>query len=162
MTIRFTKAPHGDKSHTLTCIRDDGTVTGMRSSDFFILHDLTHYAVETVLGFSDAFYGLLSQGWAIESFEERQPGTRKVREMPYMAGVVEVIVGAVNIELNSGRQDEEAEQKNLRDAFGALGAPSYDVTPAQFAAIRARRDEFLTAWRGTAPGGVLELCFPLA
>jgi hypothetical protein len=74
MIIRFTKAKNEDRPSTITCFRDDGTTTGMPSTPFFVRHDLTHYAVETVLGLRTAFFGLLAQGWEISSFEEREPG----------------------------------------------------------------------------------------
>lgn len=39
-----------DGRPTLTCIRADGSRTWSRVHPFFPLHDLTHYAVESVLG----------------------------------------------------------------------------------------------------------------
>src|SRR5690242_11145716 len=47
MVVRFTKPRNEDRPPTFTCIRDDGTTTGMPSTLFFVHHDLTHYAVET-------------------------------------------------------------------------------------------------------------------
>src|SRR5207237_7810377 len=60
LTIQFTKRTDG--AAVLKCIRDDGSVTWQRVDDkqaaFFPLHDLTHYAVETELGFRQGFFGL--------------------------------------------------------------------------------------------------------
>ena len=60
LVIRIKKKTDG--SAALSCTRADGSVTWQRQDGklglFFPLHDLTHYAVETTLGFSRAFYGL--------------------------------------------------------------------------------------------------------
>ena len=70
MTIRLTKGRNG-KPPTLTCLRDDGSCTWQVSSDYFARHDLIHYAVETTLGFQQAFFGLLAQGRDLNSFGTR-------------------------------------------------------------------------------------------
>jgi len=53
MLIRIKKKTDG--AAALSCVRPDGTVTWQRQDGlqgrFFPLHDLTHYAVETVLDF---------------------------------------------------------------------------------------------------------------
>jgi hypothetical protein len=59
-----------DGRATLRCTRGDGSVTWQvqraRHAAFFPLHDLTHYAVETVLGFRRGFFGLIADGWDID------------------------------------------------------------------------------------------------
>ena len=52
MVIRLTKGK-GEKPGTLTCVRDDGTTTWQKSSEYFARHDLMHYAVETTLGYME-------------------------------------------------------------------------------------------------------------
>ena len=58
LLIRIKKKTDG--SAALSCTRADGTTTWQRQDGqlgaFFPLHDLTHYAVETVLGLPRAFY----------------------------------------------------------------------------------------------------------
>jgi len=64
LLIRIKKK--GDGSAALSCLRADGSVTWQRQNGqqgrFFPLHDLTHYAVETVLGHTRGFYGLVAKG----------------------------------------------------------------------------------------------------
>src|SRR5256885_9526625 len=59
ITIRIKKNPDGRRS--LSCTRADGTTTWQRQEGgqaaFFPRHDLTHYAVETVLAHRSGFYG---------------------------------------------------------------------------------------------------------
>ncbi|HEY5060709.1 MAG TPA: hypothetical protein VII52_04185, partial [Gemmatimonadaceae bacterium] len=70
LIIRIKKKSDG--SAALSCIRADGTTTWQQQNGklgrFFPLHDLTHYAVESVLGFRNAFYGLVASGWDLADF----------------------------------------------------------------------------------------------
>ena len=63
LTIRLTKGR--DSRSVLTCTRPDGSTTWSKVSDYFPTHDLAHYAVETTLGISRGFYGLILEGWDI-------------------------------------------------------------------------------------------------
>src|SRR6185436_2865273 len=100
LTVRIKKKTDGNAA--LSCRRADGTVTWQRQEGghgvFFPLHDLTHFAVETVLGFRRAFYGLVAEGWDISTFEERGIAAR----LPEDAGLAEVIVGFFDAERASG------------------------------------------------------------
>ena len=68
MRVQITKKADG--SGVLRCVRDDGSVTWQKQTDrhaaYFALHDLTHFAVETTLGFRRGFFGLIAEGWDIE------------------------------------------------------------------------------------------------
>src|SRR5258708_38782505 len=64
LLIRIKKKANGGAA--LSCLRADGSVTWQRQEGlqgrFFPLHDLTHYAVGSVLGGDQAFFGLIAQG----------------------------------------------------------------------------------------------------
>src|SRR4030095_7920419 len=96
LTIRIKK--NTDGTAALSCTRANGTVTWQRQLGaqgmFFPRHDLTHYAVETVLGFQSAFYGLIADGWDISALRPPCPRGR-IREE---AGVPELIVGFLDAE----------------------------------------------------------------
>src|SRR4051812_18986744 len=96
MIVRIKKKTDGGAA--LSCERADGSVTWQRQDGrhgaFFPLHDLTHFAVESVLGFGDAFYGLLAQGWDISRFE--MPGASKT--LPLEASIAELLVGFFDVE----------------------------------------------------------------
>jgi hypothetical protein len=59
-----------DGAGLLRCTRADGSVTWQKQSErhavHFIHHDLTHFAVETTLGYTQGFFGLVAAGWNIE------------------------------------------------------------------------------------------------
>src|SRR5215213_3012558 len=80
-----------DGSSALSCVRADGSTTWQRQDGqqgrFFPLHDLTHYAVESVLSFHNAFFGLLASGWNISDFGKIEMRTR----MPAEAMLAELI-----------------------------------------------------------------------
>ena len=55
---------HTDGSASLTLTRTDGSVTWQRqlgqTGNVFPPHDITHYAVETTLGYEHGFFGLVA------------------------------------------------------------------------------------------------------
>ena len=70
LVLQFTKRKNGGA--LLRCIRADGSSTWQRHAGnraaFFPLHDLTHYAVETELGFVRGFT-LLLKAHGVATFE---------------------------------------------------------------------------------------------
>jgi len=150
------KAP---KPPLLRCVRDDGSET-MAPVTVGVGHDLTHYAVETVLGLERGFYGLLGAGWSIDSFDT--PGAAKERDIPAEASMVEFIVGLLQMEQVSGEPYEDFNAELARTVAGAkrpVRAPVPEISDAQIEAIRAKRDELMSRWLGLAPGETLELTF---
>jgi len=82
-----------DSRPTLVCVRADGSRTWSRVHPFFPLHDLTHYAVESVLGLTEAFFGLVASGWALEAFADRATRAR----LPAEAVWAEHVVGLLDL-----------------------------------------------------------------
>jgi hypothetical protein len=66
MILRVTK--HQGKPHIILYKRDDGTETWMHADDYFVRHDLSHYAIEKMLNYKTAFMGMLNQGMNIRDF----------------------------------------------------------------------------------------------
>ncbi|MFT5144402.1 MAG: hypothetical protein ACI80V_000603 [Rhodothermales bacterium] len=61
MNVSFTRKSDG--SCVLRFDRADGSATWQRrEGEFFALHDMTHYALETVLGLEWGFFGLVASG----------------------------------------------------------------------------------------------------
>jgi len=145
----------------MTCVRENGTTTGQRSSEFFINHDFTHYAVETTLEFQDAFFGLVAKGRDIHSFEEREEGSSKAPSLPAEAYQAEIVVGAFDFERASELMPEEEFFAYVRARLAEAGLPELDLSREQILAIRKRRDDLVVRWRLLSPGEVLELVFPL-
>ncbi len=160
LVIRIKKK--NDGSAALTCVRADGSTTWQQQNGpqgrFFPLHDLTHLAVETVLGLRRAFYGLIAEGWDIAFFAE--PEARG--DTPPEAYVAELIVGFLDVE-RATNVSVNADDFNWKidTAYpeNPLPEPRFHVTSAQLDAIRARRAELFSLWRSLPLGDTLELPF---
>jgi hypothetical protein len=161
LTIRIKK--NTDGTAALACTRENGTVTWQRQLGaqgmFFPRHDLTHYAVETVLGLRNAFYGLVADGWDISDFGPPYPRG----PIPEEALVAELIVGFLDTERASPTRwtasdfdDKAAIYYREHD----LSTTPPTLTDDDLARIRQRRAELFTRWDGVPPGGAIELPFP--
>lgn len=161
LTIRIKK--NTDGTAALSCTRADGTVTWQRQQGgqglFFPRHDLTHYAVETVLEYRSAFYGLIATGWNISDFGPPWPRG----QMPAEAGMAELIVGFLDAE-RASQARWSAEDFNDKTAIyhreHEIRTPPPTLTDDDLARIRQRRAELFTAWDAVSPGSAIELRFP--
>ena len=161
MLIEFTK--RADGRTVLRCVRADGSVTWQRNDDqnarFFPLHDLTHYAVETELGFAQGFFGLIAEGWNIDE----TTGKTARGALPNEALEVEYIVSAFSAERAGGAVASAAEFNQLAATFAsAKGMPlPRQLSDEDLARVRSRFDELANRWRALPPDSTLELAFPL-
>ncbi len=157
MTIRFTKG--GDKPDTLTCRRGDGSCT-WTALNLAAGHDLGHYAIETTLGFRDAFFGLIAQGWAIQDFGRPDPETGRKPAVPPEAMQAEVLAGLLDLERRSDHPPTfPAFEEMLTSACAGLGLPAPALGAAELMAIRARHTALLRRWADLTEGTALELDF---
>ena len=155
MKIQLKKGRDGPA--TLVCVRDDGSRTWGREHPFFPLHDLTHYAVECVLGFEHAFLGLIAAGWAIDDFAKPGAASR----LPAQAIVAEHIVGVLDREralpqpLSADQFNENvsASVRSLKDV------PFQPVNASQLAEVHALRDRLQAQWHALPLGATLEVAW---
>lgn len=160
LTVRMKKGADG--SAALTCTRADGSVTWQRQrgaqARFFPRHDLTHFAVETALGFQRGFYGLVAEGWDLSDFGAPWPRG----PIPPDADPAELIVGFFDVERASGVRWEAADFNERAAAYygeHALAGPPPTLTDDDIARIRALRADLFARWDAVAPGDALELAF---
>jgi hypothetical protein len=147
LKIEIVKQPDG--SGVLRCTRQDGSVTWQKQikhAAHFALHDLTHYAVESALGYEQGFFGLIAQGWNVEETTGKTPRG----PLPSEALEVERIVGLFDSERASGTLWSCAEFNEH--------APR-PLTEAEIHAVRRTRAEVFEQWFAVAPGQRLELEF---
>jgi len=141
-----------DGNGVLRCTRSDGSATWQkqtRHAAHFALHDLTHFAVESTLGFRRGFFGLIAEGWEIDDTTGK--GARG--PLPQEAAEVERIVGFFDTERASGV---------LLIAEDFDGQAVRRLTDAEIARIRKSRGELFARWFALEPGGTLELRFEYA
>ena len=156
LIVRIKKKTDG--AAALSCQRADGSVTWQRQDgqlgSFFPLHDLTHFAVESVLGFHGAFYGMIASGRDIDD-----TGKRPVPEEAHLS---EVIVGFFDLERRTGHLGDAGDFNwKIQSYFSdkKLPVPSFRMTDHQIAAIRRRRAELFEQWQAVGSGETLELRF---
>jgi hypothetical protein len=147
-----------DGASTLACLRDDGSRTWARLHRFFPEHDLTHCAVESVLGFDQAFFGLVDSGWQLDDFT--LPALRS--RLPDEAILAETIVGLLDVERGTGHVMSGDEfNAALGDSLRAQRARSERrITNDELDAIRRLRGQLMAQWGTIAPGDTLEVRFP--
>lgn len=161
LTIRLTRKHDGAVVFDLR--RNDGTSTWQKRSGptarFFAVHDLTHYAVETELGFRRAFYGLVAEGWDLSDFGHPWPRG----PLPDEALPAEVIVGCFD-RARATRELLSAEDCNSAAAsyFTNAGRSSpVAVTDDDLARVRTRLSELVWQWNALPDGDTMELEFGL-
>src|SRR5712671_3450594 len=159
IVVRIKKGADGRTS--LSCERADGTTTWQRQqgaqASFFPRHDLTHYAVETVLGHTNGFFGLVAAGWDLSDFGTPWPRG----ELPKVANLTEIIVGFFDRERASGQMGSAEEINEELAQFAVengLPAPE-ELTEDDLSRVRKRRGELFLQWDAVRPGDALELSF---
>jgi hypothetical protein len=161
MRVQFTK--RNDGSVVLQFFRPDGSTVWRRYDKhaiFFSYHDLTHFAVETTLGFEHGFYGLIASGWDFADTEGKGPRGKP----PLESVLVEHIVGLFAGERVGGNPPLAASDfnKQLRQMAANSGVPvAREFTEPELTATRGRARELHDRWASVPSGSALELTFPL-
>jgi hypothetical protein len=159
LAIRIKKGKDGP--HSLVCTRSDGTMTMQHQrQEFFPLHDLIHYAVETVLEYRRGFFGLVAEGWDLTDFGTPWPRGPLPRDMD----PAELIAGMLGLELTT-RDAAPAEDINARIAqWYTENAPDQHlptrVTDDQLMRVRELIARLHGDWRRLSVGDGIELRFP--
>lgn len=153
MLIRFKKGKNQQKHRpdTLTCIREDGTVTWTQIHREFVQHDFAHYVVETTLGFQNAFFGLVAKGYDIPDFS--LPTTKRPFKIPPEAINVEPIVALLQAELWESFSDPLLEPDSQE-------LPA-NVTAEQIEVMRQNLRNLLHQWENLLPGESMDLQFDM-
>jgi hypothetical protein len=157
MVIRIKKGADGRKS--LSCTRAAGTTRWQRQegaqASFFPRHDLTHYAVETVLGYRFGFYGMIAAGWDLSDFGTPWPRGN----LPKEANLAEIIVGFLDLDRASGQMGTVEELNTYLATFceeNELATPE-KLTEEDLSRVRQKRGELFAQWEAVERGGALEL-----
>jgi hypothetical protein len=153
--IRLTKESESKPGIT-AFIRDDGTATWQKSSDFFARHDLIHYVVETSLEYREAFLGLLARGRDLSSFGT-QNGVKDVYTQEEVWA--ESIVGICQWPDRPGDSPPDNQEllALLAKTFKDRNEPGPVITESQLAEIRKRVQDLHHRWDLLPGGETLEL-----
>jgi len=160
--LRIEIGKRRDGATTFRLVRADGSATWQRhekpKAAFFPLHDLEHFAVETVLGHSRGFYGLVAEGWELGDFGTPWPRG----PMPADMDPSESIVGFLDLERATGVEltaDEVNDQ--LQAKLGERHA-SVRIAEEELARVRAVVRELHTRWWELPQGETMTLEFDVS
>lgn len=146
----------------LRCRRDDGSETWFQAShansDFFAAHDLSHYAIETVLQYESAFYGMVASGRDLNDFGS-QSGVPDARAYSAEAMWAENLANMMLLCLREEKSYEEFLQF-LEMTYSAKPEPAPEVSEEQYRAIQNKLKSLLGQWEILHVGESLELPFP--
>lgn len=159
LVIRLTKRP--DEVVVFELRRADGSTTWQKragpTADFFAIHDLTHFAVETELGFRRGFYGLVADGWDLTDFGTPWPRG----PLPAEALPAEVIVGYLDTARASGATltAEDCNTSAARYFANSGMQSSVSVTDEALDRVRGRLSDLVWRWHALGSRETLELVF---
>jgi hypothetical protein len=160
LRVQLTK--RADGGAVLRCVRADGSATWQRQDGprarFFPFHDLTHFAVETTLGFRHAFYGLIADGWEIAD----TGGKGKRGRLPAESVLAEHVVGLLDRERVGAAAPLSAAEFNAQlEQLAASGRVegARPFTDAELTAVRRLADTLHGRWAALPAGSTLELVF---
>ncbi len=148
----------------LRCLRADGTTTWQRKNgargSFFVIHDLTHFAVETVLGHRRGFWGLVSDGWNLTDFGAPWPRG----PLPNDMDPSELIVGFLDGERAGGVRWTAADfNDKARHYYASHGLEkALTLGDSELDAIRGRLNDLAGQWRLLPRGATMVLLFDRA
>src|SRR4051794_21887497 len=155
LIIELTKLSKGGA--LLKCTRSNGSVTWQRNEDargaFFAFHDLRHYAVESVLGYTKGFYGLIGSGWDVSDTTGK--GSRGA--LPDEAAAVEHLVGMLDADSpkQGGASAEELNQYARAHALQNGRSMPQALTEDSLRQIRATVSALHSDWLNLSEGATM-------
>lgn len=160
MNIKITLKKGIQKPSVLTIYRTDGTLTWSKLHKGLETHDIAHYAVESTLGFTKAFYGIINDGYAIQDFEvpkvQRKDAVKPENLHPE-ALITEHIVNLLEVELlNSGFNDNFLEELKSILIQNTLPFPD-NLNSDSLLKIRKAYHELYNEWLALNEGEELSL-----
>ena len=113
-------------------------------NNFFISHDICHYAAETVIPLKNAFFGMVAAGINIENFD--LPKEQRNFQLTEEAILAEHLVNLLTIEVTQGKME------NFLEVFSGIyeehvGTKLYRlVTENKLEEIRNKITDLLQQW----------------
>lgn len=151
LEIRLTRVD--DARHRFAYTRPDGSSESLElETRSFLVHDLTHFALESAAKLTGGFYGALAAGTPYSALA----GEAAMR-MKGEAGDIETVVGPLSTALR-GEMDAAAFTARVSGYFADLGhaVPAW-LTPETIDAAAARFRALMGQWKATPFGGTMQI-----
>jgi len=155
MELSITK--NKDKPHIISYKRDDGSETWMKSDDFFVVHDLSHFALEKTLHFTTAFMGMLNNGMDVKDFESREK--RMQIQVSDEAVYAENMANLFLMETTQGQLEDfkETVKQSFKKMNKAVNPPV--LNDEEISAVRVYLKELISEWRLLPFGKTMTLIY---
>ncbi len=155
MELRITK--NKDKSHIISYLRDNGSETWMKSDDFFVVHDLSHFAIEKTLHCTTAFMGMLNNGMDVKDFENREK--RMQIQVTDEAVYAENMANLFLMETAQGKLEDfnETVRQSFKKMNKTISSPV--LKDEEISAVRNYLIELISEWRTLPFGKTMTLIY---
>lgn len=157
MEMRITK--NKDKPHIILYKRNDGSQTWMQSDNFFVMHDLSHYALEKTLGYTTAFMGMLNEGMDIKDFDDREK--RRTIIVTNEGAYAENMANLFLMEIQQGNFENFNEISMQAFTTSWKNFPPPHLSNKEINATRNSLRKLLAQWEELPTGETLALTFEL-
>jgi len=163
MRLRFKKRP--DATVAFTCVREDGSWSSApigAAEGYGPLHDLAHFVVESTLGLTGGFLGLVARGWDIQDFDTRVLARIGQEPDANDAGTAECLAGLLSGAMFTGSAYSAEELNWSIREVAEKQAPGWvypTVTDAQFDAMWGQLTSLRARWDALGAGETLDLEF---
>ncbi len=129
----------------------------VEANDFLILHDLSHYAIETMLAYQSAFWGLIKSGIHPSIFENKEARDKIL--ISNEAWYAECLANLFLMELTQGELEDFNE--SFQQSFKQMNKniPELYLTADQINGIRDYYKQLVNAWKALEPDQIMELIF---
>jgi len=155
MKVQFQK--NKESKNIISFLRADKSSTWTKGDDFLVLHDLSHYTIETTLHYTTAFYGIIKSGIAIQDFENK--AIRDQMKLSNEAWYAETLANLLLIEYtqnpfeNFNQVVKESLQKTNPDL------PSLMIKETDLLKMRKLYKDLITEWKEVPDKKTMELIF---
>ena len=157
MTLEITK--HEGKEHVVLYRRNNGSCTWMKADDFFVQHDISHYAIEKTLHYTTAFMGMLNNGMDVKDFENREKRLQLTisKEACYAENMANLfLIEAVRGWFDDFNEVLQSAYKNMKQSF-----PVPVLTEQELENVRTCLAAMLLQWKQLEPEKTMILNFDL-
>ena len=127
------------------------------ADDFLILHDLSHYAIETQLGYQSAFWGLIKSGIHPSVFENKEARDKIL--VSNEAWYAECLANLFLLELTQGELEEFNEVFHQSLEQMSKNIPEMNLSADQINDIRDYYKQLVNAWKMLEPNKEMVLHF---
>lgn len=148
----------GQQRNSLSCFREDGSATRAEIGPGLPAHDLTHLVVESALGMTGGFFGLVRSGRSLQEMSD--PAV--IPTLGAEAHLSEVLARGLGSVFTGACRPEELGAMLQAELGGQHEEVIARLTPQVLSRMLRSFGEYLESWTRLGPGESLSIGFPIA